>query len=220
MSSQQVVERRPLRSRDARWIRRLAALLARVKVAPNAISVAALAAAAGGAACLIEVPRQPAGVQAVLLVLASGLVLLRMLGNVLDGLVAVEGGLRSPAGELFNEVPDRIADAILLVAAGYAIPASAIGVPLGWAAALLAVLTAYIRVFGGSLGLRQCFSGPMAKPQRMGVLAVAIVLSAPESLLLGYRGLAVGAALAVIGAGTLLTGARRLAGIRRRLVQR
>ena len=40
---------------------------------------------------------------------------LRLLCNMMDGLVAVEGGLKSKAGDLFNEAPDRIEDVILLV---------------------------------------------------------------------------------------------------------
>ena len=35
---------------------------------------------------------------------------------------------------------------------------------LGWLCALLAMATAYVRVFGGALGQAQRFSGPMAKP--------------------------------------------------------
>ena len=44
--------------------------------------------------------------------------------------------------------------------------------PLGWAAAVLAVLTAYVRVLGGSLGLTQHFIGPMAKQHRMFTLTL------------------------------------------------
>jgi len=39
--------------------------------------------------------------------------------NLLDGMVAIEGGLKTPAGELFNDVPDRISDPLILVGAGY-----------------------------------------------------------------------------------------------------
>ncbi len=64
-------------------------------------------------------------------------------------MVAVEGGKHAPLGQFANEFPDRIADSLLFVAAGYAI-----ALPfLGWLAALAAALTAYIRVFGGALGL-------------------------------------------------------------------
>ena len=38
------------------------------------------------------------------------LVQLRLLANVLDGMVAVGRGVASPVGELYNEIPDRVSD--------------------------------------------------------------------------------------------------------------
>jgi len=70
-------------------------------------------------------------------------------------MVAIEGGKSTATGALFNEIPDRIADPLLLVPLGYAA-----GYPwLGWLMALLAVLTAYVRVLGGGLGQPQDFGG-------------------------------------------------------------
>ena len=51
--------------------------------------------------------------------------------------------------------------------------------------ALLAALTAYIRVTGGSLGFPQDFRGPQAKPHRMAVMTAALVIGAAE---LHWRG--------------------------------
>ncbi len=80
-------------------------------------------------------------------------------------MVAIEGGKKSKVGVLYNEVPDRVADSLFIVALGYAI-----GTPwLGWLAALAAAVTAYIRVLGGTFGLAQDFRGPMAKQHRMAV---------------------------------------------------
>jgi phosphatidylglycerophosphate synthase len=91
-------------------------------------------------------------------------------------MVAIEGGKRSTVGALYNEFPDRVADSILIVALGYAI-----GIAwLGWLGALAAALTAYVRVFGGSVGLPQDFRGPMAKQHRMAVYTLACVLAAAE----------------------------------------
>ena len=98
-------------------------------------------------------------------------------------MVAVEGGKSSPVGALYNELPDRLSDSLLLVPIGYAA-----GVAwLGWAAALLAALTAYIRAVGGSLGLPQDFSGIMAKPQRMALLTFGLAAQAVEGPLAGTR---------------------------------
>lgn len=137
---------------------------------------------------------------------------LRLLCNVLDGLVAVEGGKKSAVGAIYNEFPDRVADSVLLVAAGYAAGAPS----LGWAAALLAALTAYIRVFGGSLGLEQCFLGPMAKQHRMAMLSLACVLAMVEAVAhLPHRSLL--AALVIIAAGSALTCITRTRAIAREL---
>ena len=94
--------------------------------------------------------------------------------GLLDGMVAVEGGLGSRSGEVFNEVPDRIADPLLIVPAGYAC-GLVWGPELAWTAGLLALLTAYIRALGGTLGLPQSFAGPMAKPHRMATMTIALI---------------------------------------------
>ena len=105
---------------------------------------------------------------------------MRLVCNLLDGMVAIEGGRKSKVGAIYNEFPDRIADTLFLVPLGYAA-----GMPwLGWACALLAALTAYVRVFGGALGLAQDFSGVMAKQRRMAALTVGLVVQAVGAALL------------------------------------
>jgi hypothetical protein len=71
-----------------------------------------------------------------------------------------------------------------------------------------AVLTAYVRVLGGSLGLKEHFCGPMAKPHRMAVLTAACLFSMIE-VAYGYEGRVLAVALAVIAAGSIVTFARR-----------
>ena len=104
---------------------------------------------------------------------------------------------------------DRIADAIILVAAGYAL-SPAFGPGLGWLAALLAVGTAYVRQVGGALGCAQDFVGPLAKQQRMALLTAGVLSSAFEALAWGYEGRALAATLALISGGAAVTIARRL----------
>jgi phosphatidylglycerophosphate synthase len=193
--------RRPLKSRDTRWARALASALARRRIEPNAISAAGMVFAALGAAGLVAgaaglIPRT-----AGLLAGAAG-AQLRLLCNLLDGMVAVEGGLKGKAGELFNEAPDRFADIVLLAAAGWAAGV----VWLGWMAAAAAVVTAYVRAFGASLGLGQDFRGPMAKPQRMFVLTVGCLAAVAWPPALVW-------ALWIAAAGAFLTSARRVARI-------
>src|SRR6478672_1892595 len=45
---------------------------------------------------------------------------LRLLANLLDGMVAVASNRTSKLGELFNEFPDRLSDAATLIGLGYA----------------------------------------------------------------------------------------------------
>lgn len=199
-------DRRPLASRDARWVRRTAAVLARSAVTPNQISVASVVFAAIGAATLAWWPTPLA------LLLAAVMVQLRLLCNLFDGMVAIEGGKQSPLGALYNEFPDRIADSLLIVALGHA----AAQPWLGWLGALLAALTAYVRASGGALGFEQDFRGPFAKPQRMAVLTIACLTGAVELQISGTRH-ALLAAAAVIAAGAALTCMTRTCALAARL---
>ncbi len=186
--------RRPIASRSKRWAMELTTLLIKRNISPNQISVASIGFAAAAAASMVA----SAGVLAT--VVAILFIQLRLICNLLDGMVAIEGGKQSPLGSLYNEFPDRIADSLLIVALGYAVGAPA----LGWFAALVAALTAYIRVFGGSLGLQQTFVGPMAKQHRMAIVTAGLALNIPESLLFATH-YALYFALVVVAAGSVLT---------------
>jgi phosphatidylglycerophosphate synthase len=200
--------RRPLKTREKRWARALAGLLLKWRVSPNGISILSVFFAAGAAASLYfsgsATPRQ----RILLLALAAAGIQLRLLCNMLDGMVAVEGGLKSKSGEVYNDLPDRIADALIFIAAGYSAPNRPWAVTLGWSAALLAVFTAYVRMLGGSVGLKQSFVGPMAKQQRMAVMTIACLLAIVETRFLP-AGTIVWFALIVINAGCVATIARR-----------
>ena len=162
--------RRPLASRSTRWAAVLSSAAVRVGLTADGISILSLVFAVAGSAGLLWLPA-PWN----LLVCAAG-IQLRLLCNLLDGMVAIEGGRKSKVGALYNEVPDRVADSLFLVALGYAI-----GTPwLGWLGALAAAVTAYIRVLGGTFGLPQDFRGPLAKPHRMAVMTVGCLLAIGE----------------------------------------
>ncbi len=187
-------DRRPIAARSTGWARSLSAALARSSITPNQISVLSIFFAAIGAVGLLAAP------SILGLVTCAVCVQLRLICNLLDGMVAMEGGKQTATGALYNEYPDRIADSLLIVALGFAA-----GMPwLGWLGALLAALTAYVRLSGASVGLAQDFRGPMAKQHRMAVLTIACLLAIIEQLI-GRTAYVLPAAAAIIAAGSLLT---------------
>ncbi len=203
--------RRPLKTRDTAWARGLAHWLVARRVAPNHISLASLVFAVLGAIAMLAAPLTAPGLRAGLYLAAAACIQLRLLCNLLDGMVAVEGGLGSRSGDVYNEIPDRIADPLLIVPAGYAC-GLAWGPELAWTAALLALLTAYIRALGGTLGLPQSFQGPMAKPHRMAAMTSGLIAAA-LAIPWGLDGIVLFLVLALIVLGAVVTAVRRTGAI-------
>src|ERR1700710_1297594 len=98
-----------------------AGLLVRRGFRPNQISVTSAVLSTAGAICLFVSARTSGALEVALLLAAAICIQLRLVCNLLDGLMAVEGGLKTKSGEIFNEFPDRVADVLLLVAAGYSV---------------------------------------------------------------------------------------------------
>jgi phosphatidylglycerophosphate synthase len=143
------------------------------------------------------------------LLAAAGCVQLRLVCNLMDGMVAIEGGKKSATGDLFNEVPDRIADVVILAGAGFCAFSQPWGIHLGWLAAALAVMTACIRMQGAALTGKHDFRGPMAKPHRMALITSVCVIGAFLPDVTDWFLWA----LVVMVAGEIITLARRLCGI-------
>lgn len=202
--------RRPLKTRGADWAGRLAKRMAAADISPDLISASSVALAVLGGALLCASGQLGPVARAVVLVLAAACIQLRLLANMMDGMVAVEHGRGSAYGPIWNELPDRFADVLFLAGAGYGAFTAGyeLGAALGWLCAVLAVLTAYIRELGRSLGLPADFSGPMAKPHRMFALTVACLVSCLEPLW-DWKGQTFLIALAVIALGALATTWRR-----------
>lgn len=211
--------RRPLNTRSAGWAIGLARALGRARVRPNHISMLSVVFAALGAALMLLGGTDTGhGLgRGIALVLAAVCIQLRLLCNMIDGMVAVEHGMGSATGPVWNELPDRIADVLFIVAAGYAVASDLpAGEWLGWLAAVLAVLTAYVRELGRGLGQAADFSGPMAKPHRMFVLTLTCLIAAFEPLW-GGRGQVILVGLAIIALGSLITVLRRTSHLMRKL---
>lgn len=211
MTADQHGDRRPIATRNAGWAQAAARLLAGSRVTPNQISIASMgcAALAGGAFWL---GGTSSGWAAALWFVLAGLgCQARLICNLLDGMVAMEGGKREASGPFWNEFPDRVADILILGGAGLGAGHTA----LGFAAASMAVFTAYLRELSRASGAPADFSGPMAKPQRMAVMTVAAVLAvisaaggwAVDAVLhLALWVVAIGAALTVLRRAVRLVG--------------
>jgi phosphatidylglycerophosphate synthase len=206
-------DRRPLRLREASFWVPFALALARRGVTPNTISAVGLAAGLVAGVLLALTPHVTGdGLGRGLWLLAVVFITLRGSCNILDGVVALETGQSTRVGVLWNEVPDRITDAATLVGAGYALGADP---TLGWAAALTATLVSYIRVQCRLLGAPMDYCGPMAKPMRMLLVALAALWMAVTPL--PWRQLwstsehgVMTLALAIVAAGGAVTFVRRL----------
>jgi phosphatidylglycerophosphate synthase len=200
--------RRVLATRNAGWAKTAARWLGQSGVRPNTVSVAGVVFAVVASIAFYFSPEFTRASQAALLLVAAASVQLRLLCNLLDGMLAVERGFKTKTGEIYNDLPDRVADIFIIVGAGYAVRSLAFGTTLGWAAAAAALLTAYVRAFGGALGVTQHFIGPMAKQHRMFALTVFTLLAVFEAVL-GLPPRAIRIGLVVIFAGSIVTAIRR-----------
>src|SRR5437899_2687158 len=131
---------------------------------PNVVSYASIIAAAGAALCFWQAKAAP-----VLLIAGVLFCYVRLWFNMLDGMVALASGKASRAGEIVNELPDRISDVIIFAGVAH----SGLCHPLGgyWAA-VFALLVAYVGILGQAVGVQREFSGLMTKPWRMVTLHV------------------------------------------------
>ena len=194
-------ERRPIGARHWRISLAAARLLLPLGVTPNAISVVGMTCGIAAGVALAATAFANTW-PAPFWLAAAFFIFLRLLANMLDGMVAVEGRKASRLGELFNEVPDRITDAAILIGLGYSTSGHIV---LGYLAALAAIFTAYVRSAAKVAGAPQDFCGPMAKPHRMATVIAVAIISAflPTTRLAEF-------ALIAIAAGSMLTAVRRL----------
>jgi phosphatidylglycerophosphate synthase len=213
----ELIDRRPIATRNRKWAQTATAWLASRNVPPNAISIAGMCACvvAGIALGVTSI----ADYRVLWLIAAAG-AQLRLTANMLDGMVALTSGRASKTGELYNEVPDRISDAAVFIGAGFAWGGN---VTLGNVATILAIFTAYVRAAGKIAGAPNEFCGPMAKQHRMFVITLIGLYSAvtPRSWqIITFNDSQIGLmslGLAVIVAGCVITVIRRVSRIARAL---
>ena len=134
--SDQLESRRPLKVRGNQFSKNIAKWLSQKSITPNQISVLSIVFAIFSAICFV-LSVQQIEYRAAWMIAAALFIQARLLCNLFDGMVAIEGGKSTASGELFNDIPDRISDPIIIIAAGYSILAVTWGVELGGLAALL-----------------------------------------------------------------------------------
>ena len=131
---------------------------------PDVISYSSIAASAIAGVCFWQASRFPW-----LLIVGPGLCYLRLWLNMLDGMVAIAAGKASWRGEILNDLPDRISDVLIFAGVAHGGMCSPLA---GYWAAIFALLTAYVGMFGQAVGVQREFSGIMSKPWRMVTLHI------------------------------------------------
>ena len=154
--------RRPIGDAFRKTAHMAVRLCVQLNIHPDAISYLSIVAAALAAFCFWQ-----SGRHVWLLIVAPAFCYLRLWCNMLDGMVAMASGKASLRGEILNDLPDRSSDILIFV--GVAHSALCSPFPAYWAA-LFAVLTAYVGMFGQAVGVQREFSGVMSKPWRMVIL--------------------------------------------------
>jgi phosphatidylglycerophosphate synthase len=136
----------------------------RAGIHPDVFSYASIVAAGAAGVLFWQSARHPK-----YLVLGVAFAFLRLWLNMFDGMVAVAAGKASKKGEIINDLPDRISDVVIFI--GVAHSSWCHRLPAYWVA-IMALLVAYVGLFGQAVGVQREFSGIMSKPWRIVVLSI------------------------------------------------
>lgn len=196
--------RRPLKVRGSVWSQKIASYLSKKDITPNQISIGSIISSVIASIFILLIsPNNNFGVW-IAPIFGAIFIQMRLLCNLFDGMVALEGGKSTKSGELFNDIPDRVSDSIIFISVGFSLSHISFGLELGLFASLFAVLTAYVRVLGASMNAGSFFIGPMAKQHRMAILTITLILT-PFELLFNGTDYLLTVALFVITVGSFLT---------------
>src|SRR5437762_6790830 len=159
MTAYQPAWRRPIAQAFRRTALAPVRWCVRLGIHPNSISCFSIVAAAGASLCFWQAVAAPW-----LLIVAVGFCYLRLWLNMLDGMVALASGTASRAGEIANELPDRVSDVLIFVGVAHSGLCHTLG---GYWVAIWALFVAYVGTLGQAVGVQREFSGLMSKPWRM-----------------------------------------------------
>jgi len=167
-----------LKSRFQRLLRPLMRLLVKLRVTPNALTLAALiGSAAVGVAVLLAYEDLR------WLLLLPVWLFLRMALNALDGMMARECSMATPLGAVLNELGDVLSDLVLYLPLCAAAPRALIFI---LAFSILAALTEFCGVLAQALGGVRRYDGPMGKSDRAFVVGLVALITALAPNALAY----------------------------------
>ena len=141
----------------------------RAELSPDAVSVLALvvAVAAGGSFYL-------AGEQRLFYLVGAVFVWMNGVLDLVDGQLARETGVASPAGDLLDHVLDRYADIVIVAGLAAGIGEFA----LGFAAITGVLMTSYLGTQAQAVGLDRVYGGLLGRADRLVLIAATAVLAA------------------------------------------
>jgi len=149
-------------------LRPLANSLARLGVTPNAVTLAAVALCVAQGVWLAVFP----GSSWPLLFLPVTL-FLRLALNAIDGMLAREHGMASPAGAILNELGDVVSDAVLYLPFAYIAGVNPSLVVVVVVTCIIAEMTGALAPL---LGVERRYAGPFGKSDRAIAFGLLVVL--------------------------------------------
>jgi phosphatidylglycerophosphate synthase len=149
-------------------------------VHPDVLTWSALGVSLGAGTLLYYAYERP-----VLAVVAVPLLMLRLALNALDGMVAKQTGKARAAGEVINELSDRLSDLSIFLALAFWPDMKVLLVLLAIVAMLV---VSYVGVLGKAVGAQRIYDGLLGKADRMILLMVACLLYAlfPTQQFMGF----------------------------------
>ena len=160
------------------WLQPVERFCEQRRVHPDLFTYGAL-----GLAGLAGLALAHAGADHAWLWLVPPCLLLRLVLNLMDGLVARALGLADPWGEVKNEFGDRVADALVFLGLGWGGYAHPFLVTLSLA---LVLCVSYLGMLGKAVGGRRVYAGVFGKGDRMLSLALFTVYPLVSGQLAGY----------------------------------
>jgi len=139
-------------------------------VHPDVLTWAALALSILAGALLFESHENP-----MLALAVVPLIFLRLALNALDGMLAQETGKARPAGEVLNELSDRMADVAIFLGLTLSPQEDKL---LGLLGIICILMVSYVGILGKAVGTERVYIGVLGKADRMMLLMVACVAHA------------------------------------------